>query len=49
MGFAIFNPLNAELSPVYSFVALLGAHHIFHLSWLGLNAPQGWVVLFLTL
>jgi 4-amino-4-deoxy-L-arabinose transferase-like glycosyltransferase len=25
-----FNPLNAELNPVCHLLALLGAHHIFH-------------------
>jgi len=28
----LFNPLNAELNPIYHLLALLGAHHIFHLS-----------------
>jgi len=27
-----FNPLNAELSPICHLLALLGAHHIFHVS-----------------
>jgi len=26
------NPLNAELSPIYHFLALLGAHPILHIS-----------------
>jgi hypothetical protein len=25
-----FNPLNAELNPIYHLLALLGAHHILH-------------------
>ena len=29
-----FNPLNAELNPICHLLALLGAHHIFHLSGL---------------
>ena len=29
-----FNPLNAELNPICHFLALLGAHYIFHLSGL---------------
>ena len=29
-----FNPLNTELSPVCHLLALLGAHHIFHVSGL---------------
>ncbi len=28
----LFNTLNAELNPIYYFVALVGAHHIFHVS-----------------
>ena len=27
-----FNPLNAELNPIWHLLALLGAHHIFHVS-----------------
>ena len=27
-----FNPLNAELNPIYYFLALLGAHHFLHVS-----------------
>ena len=27
-----FNPLNAELNPICHFLALLGAHHILHVS-----------------
>jgi len=30
--FIVFNPLNAELNPTYHFLALLGAHHILHVS-----------------
>jgi len=30
------NPLNAELNPICHFLALLGAHHILHLSRIGL-------------
>jgi len=26
------NPLNAELNPIYHLLALLGAHHILHVS-----------------
>jgi len=29
-----FNPLNAELNPICHLLALLGAHHIFHVSGL---------------
>ena len=28
----IFNPLNAELNPIYHLLALLGTHHILHIS-----------------
>jgi len=27
-----FNPLNAELNPICHLLALLGAHHFFHVS-----------------
>ena len=26
------NPLNSKLNPIYHLLALLGAHHIFHVS-----------------
>jgi hypothetical protein len=29
-----FNPLNAEINPICHMLALLGAHHIFHVSGL---------------
>ena len=32
-----FNPLNTELIPIYHLLALLGAHHIFHVSRLRVN------------
>jgi len=31
---SFINPLNAELNPMYHLLALLGAHHIFHVSGL---------------
>ena len=31
------NPLNAELSPICHLLALLGAHHIFHVSGLSVK------------
>jgi hypothetical protein len=34
MGRTVLNPLNAELNPIYHLLALLGAHHIFHVSGL---------------
>jgi len=30
----VFNPLNAELNPIRHLLALLDAHHIFHVSGL---------------
>jgi len=29
----IINPLNDKLNPICHLLALLGAHHIFHISW----------------
>ena len=34
MKVLLINPLNAELNPIYHLLALLGAHHIFHVSGL---------------
>ena len=34
------NPLNAELNPICHFLALLGVHHIFHVSGLRVNIPS---------
>jgi len=31
------NPLNAELNPIYHLLALIGAHHIFHVSRIRVN------------
>ena len=31
------NPLNTQLNPVYHLLALLGAHHILHVSRIGVN------------
>jgi len=33
----LFNPLNAELNPICHLLALLGAHHILHLSRIRVN------------
>jgi hypothetical protein len=33
----VFNPLNAELNPICHLLALLGAHHIFHISRIRVN------------
>jgi len=32
------NPLNAELNPICHLLALIGAHHIFHVSETRVNA-----------
>ena len=32
-----FNPLNTELNPICHLLALLGAHHIFHVSRIRVN------------
>ena len=34
----MFNPLNAELNPICHLLALLGAHHILHVSRIRVNA-----------
>jgi hypothetical protein len=34
-------PLNAELNPICHLLALLGAHHIFHVSRVRVNAYEG--------
>jgi transposase len=34
-----FNPLNPELNPICHLLALLGAHHILHVSGLSVNMP----------
>jgi len=37
-GFA-FNPLNAQLNPICHLQALLGAHHILHVSRIRIKLP----------
>ena len=37
---ATVNPLNAELNPICHLLALLGAHHIFHVSGLRVNVAE---------
>ena len=32
-----FNPLNTELNPICHLLALLGAHHILHVSKISVN------------
>ena len=34
---SVFNSLNAELNPICHLLALLGAHHIFHVRGLRVN------------
>jgi hypothetical protein len=34
-----FNPLNAKLNPTCNLLALLGAHHILHVSKIRVNTP----------
>jgi len=41
---ALINPLNAELNPIYHLLALLGAHHIFHVSGLRVNTVHKRVI-----
>jgi hypothetical protein len=49
--FCVINPLNAELNPICHLLALLGAHHILHISRIRVNAwvfrkflPKVWVI-----
>ena len=39
----MFNPLNAELIPICDFLALLGAHHMLHVSRIRVNKSVIWV------
>ena len=34
------NPLNAELNPICHLLALVGAHHIVHVSWVRVNTNR---------
>jgi hypothetical protein len=36
----IINSLNAELNPICHLLALLGAHHILHVSWVRVNVAS---------
>ena len=36
----MFNPLKAELNPICHLLALLGAHHILHVSKIGVNSKK---------
>jgi len=35
-----FNPLNAELNPIYNLLALLGAHYTLHVSRIRVNGTE---------
>ena len=35
-----FNPLNAELNPIQHLLAVLGAHHILHVSRIRVKCPS---------
>ena len=37
--FPVINPLNAELNPICHLLALLGAHHILHVSRIRVKQP----------
>ena len=37
----LYNPLNAELNPICHLLALLGAHHILHVSRIRVNLKRG--------
>ena len=39
------NPLNAELNPICHLLALLGTHHIFHVSGLRVNQGEANLIL----
>ena len=43
-----FNPLNAELNPICQLLALLGAHHILHVSSLRVNSAFKGLTLYIT-
>jgi len=36
----MINPLNAKLNPICHLLALLGAHHILHVSRIRVNSPR---------
>ena len=40
-----FNPLNAKLNPICHLMALLGAHHILHISRVRVKEKGEWSVL----
>jgi hypothetical protein len=38
-----FNPFNAELNPIYHLLALLGAHHILHVSRIKVKSSASYI------
>ena len=36
----LISPLNAELNPIRHLLALVGAHHIVHVSWVRVKCPH---------
>jgi len=38
----LFNPLNSELNPICHLLALLGAHHVFHVSRISVKYTQNY-------
>ena len=40
----IINPLNAQLNPICHLLALLEAHHIFHVSRMRVNACYNYII-----
>jgi len=41
-GGMVINPVNAELNPICHLLALLGAHHILHVSRIRVNAVKAY-------
>jgi len=44
----IFNPLNVELNPICLLLALLGAHHILHISRIRVKVPTADSIIIIT-
>jgi hypothetical protein len=40
IGVTLLDPLNAELNPICHLLALLGAHHILHISRIRVNSTS---------
>jgi hypothetical protein len=41
--FLAINPLNAELNPIFHLLALVGAHHILHVSRIRVKSVCSWI------